>query len=426
LKLIVEKTEKIKGETLIPSSKSHTIRAVIFASLAEGKSIVGNPLKSGDTQAAINACSALGAEIRKKSINELEILGFNGNPIVKKNKINTVNSGTTTNLITSVAALTDKKIIIDGDESIRKRPVEPLLSALNNLGAKAFSINNNGCPPIEIHGKLIGGQTSLDCKSSQYLSSLLITCPLLEQDTNIEIQNLCEAPYIEMTLKWLDDLDIKYRNNNLEKITVYRNQRYRSFNKTIPSDWSSATFILVAAAMLGENVIIKGLDVTDTQADKEVLTYLKEMGAAIKITEKGIIVNKSRLTGCDLNLDNTPDALPAIAVLGCYAEDTTTIKNVVHARIKETDRIKVMTQELSKMGAKIQENYDGMTIEKSRLQGTKVKGYQDHRVIMALSLAGMIAEGKTEIDTAEAFKVTFPNYMELMKSLGAKMTGKVK
>jgi 3-phosphoshikimate 1-carboxyvinyltransferase len=425
MRLIVEKTDKINGETKVPSSKSHTIRGFIFASLAEGKSKLKNALESEDTKAAINACSALGAGIIKKPKGEFEITGFGGSPIIRNREINTLNSGTTTNFIISAAALADEKIIIDGDASIRKRPVRPLLSALINLGAKAFSINNDGCPPIEVQGRMKGGATSLDCKSSQYLSSLLITCPLLDQNTQIEVINICEISYIEMTMKWLDELGIKYQNQDFKKITIHGRQKYFSFEKTIPSDWSSATFLLIASAMLGQNVVINGLDLSDTQADKDVLTYLKKMGSDIKANEKKIIVNKSKLHGCELDLNNTPDALPAIAVLGCYADGETIIKNVAHARIKETDRIKVMTNELSKMGAKVKETDDGMILEHSRLKGTKLKGYNDHRVVMALSLAGMFAEGITEIDTAESIKVTFPNYIEVMNNLGAKMVVEV-
>ncbi len=212
MKLIVQKTGKLSGEVIISSSKSHTIRAFIFASLAEGTSKLTNVLESEDTKAAINGCSALGAKIERKSQGNFEVTGFNGVPKIIEEKINTLNSGTTTNLIASVAALADKKIIIDGDDSIRKRPVQPLLSALNNLGAESLSEKNNGCPPIEITGKMKGGKTSLDCKSSQYLSSLLITCPLLKDETEIELLNVCEKPYIDMTLRWLDELNIRYEN----------------------------------------------------------------------------------------------------------------------------------------------------------------------------------------------------------------------
>ncbi len=422
MKLFIEKTERLIGEAKVPSSKSHTIRGFIFASLAEGTSRLNNVLESEDTKATINACKALGAEIKKKAEGEFEITGFNGSPDVKENKINTLNSGTTTNLITSVAALTSKKIIIDGDESIRKRPIHPLLTALNNLGAMALSVNKNGFPPIEIRGKMIGGKTTLYCSSSQFLSSLLITCPLVSNDTEIKILNLCEVPYIQMTLQWLDKLGIRYQNNDFDTIKIFGNQKYTSFEKSIPSDWSSATFLLIAAAMLGREVVIKDLDLNDVQADKEVLQYLIKMKSNVHIGEKEITIKKSNLEGCELDLNNTPDALPAMAVLGCHAKGRTILKNVAHARIKETDRIQVMTKELSKMKAVISETDDGIIVEQSKLQGTKLKGYNDHRIVMALSLAGLVAKGITEIDTAEAIKVTFPNYVNIMKSLGAKMS----
>ncbi|MCK5281999.1 MAG: 3-phosphoshikimate 1-carboxyvinyltransferase [Nanoarchaeota archaeon] len=421
MKLIVKKTESIEGEAIIPGSKSHTIRAFIFASLAEGKSKITNALESGDTEAAINACSVLGAKIEKKSEGEFEVVGFNGSPKISDNKINTLNSGTTTNLIASVACLSDKKIVIDGDDSIRKRPMQPLLTALNNLGATVMSINNNGCPPIEVGGRLKGGRTELSCVSSQYLSSLLISCPLAPENTEIIVKNICEKPYIEMTLKWLDELGIKYDNENFDKIIIYGKQRYNCFEKSIPKDWSSATFLLAAGVLLGRDIIIRGLDLEDSQADKLVLDYIRKLGADIKIEKECIIVNKSKLIGCELDLNNTPDALPAIAVLACHAEGRTIIKNIAHARIKETDRINVMAQELSKMDAKVEEMDEGLIIEHSVLKGAKVKGRNDHRIVMALSLAGLIAEGETIIDTADAVNVTFPGYVKLMRKLGANM-----
>jgi len=419
MRLKVDRTGDIRGEILVPSSKSHTIRGFVFASLAEGKSKLVNALESADTQAAINACTALGAGIEKKG-GEFIVRGFSGRPKTDA-RIDTLNSGTTTNLIMGTAALGDKRVLIDGDASIRKRTVQPLLDALNALGAKTVSVNNNGCPPVEITGRMKGGRVEVDCRSSQYISSLLINSPLACRDTEIRILNLCEQPYIEMTLRWLDELGIRYENHDFKTIKIFGNQGYKAFEKTIPSDWSSATFLLVAGVMLGKDLMIKGLDIEDTQADKQVLDYLREMGADIRIGKEGIVVNRSMLTGCELDLNNTPDALPAISVLGCYAQGRTVIKNVAHARIKETDRIRVMTDELCRMGAHVEEREDGMAIEHSGLHGAHVHGYHDHRVVMALSLAGMIASGRTEIDTAEAVGVTFPDYAGIMKRIGAKI-----
>lgn len=419
MNLIVNKTDKLSGEIKIPASKSHTIRAIIFASLASGNSKIINPLYSDDTRAAINACQALGAKITEKE-NLILVSGFGAKPKDPEKKLNMLNSGTSLNMLTSISALSDFKVFLDGDSSLRKRPVQPLLDALENLGAYAKSVDSNGCPPVEIQGHLKGGETEIDCKSSQYVSSLLIACPLLNNDTILHIKNLCEIPYIEMTLKWLDELGIKYENKNLEFFKIYGGQQYNSFEKSIPADWSSAAFPICAAAITNSNILLKNLDINDSQGDKKIIEYLKQMGADIKIEGKGIRVRGKELQGMEVDLNETPDLLPVMAVVGCFAKEETKLNNIAHARIKETDRIKVIHDELKKMNADITENKDGLVIKNKPLKSAKLSGHKDHRVVMALSLAGMIADGKTSIDTAESVSVTYPDYFESMKALGAK------
>ena len=224
-----------------------------------------------------------------------------------------------------------------------------------------------------------------------------------------------------MTLDWLDQQQIHYECEGWEVFKVKGRQSYHPFEKRVPGDFSSATFPLCAAAITPSRLLLKGLDMSDTQGDKEVVTMLKSMGADIQTSEGGILVASNELTGCELDLNNTPDALPALAVVGCFAKGETVLKNVAQARIKETDRIKVMATELSKMGADIEEMKDGLIIRQSELKGTKVHGYHDHRVVMALSLAGMMAKGETEIDSAESVDITFPGYVGNMCRLGARM-----
>lgn len=420
MNLIVNKTEKLAGEITISASKSHTIRAVVIASLADGTSKIINPLFSEDTKAAINGCKAFGAKIRQEK-NLIVVEGFNGRPKEPKEKLDMLNSGTSINLLTSVAALGNFKVILDGDASLRKRPVLPLLDTLKNLGVSAKSINNNGCPPIEIHGPIKGGETDVYCKSSQYLSSLLISCPLINNETIIHAKNICEIPYIKMTLKWLDEFNIKYENKNMEYFKIYGKQKYKSFEKTIPSDWSSAAFPICAAAITESDVTIKGLDINDVQGDKKIIDYLRKMGANIRIDNKNneIKIIGAKLNGAEIDLNETPDLLPVMAVVACFAKGETKLINVAHARIKETDRIKVMHDELKKMNADVAEFEDGLVIKHKSLKGALVNGHSDHRVIMALSLAGLIAEGKTVIDTAESVSVTYPDYFKSMKTLGA-------
>ena len=422
MKLIATKSSALNGEILIPGSKSHTIRALVIASLAEGKSEILNPLYSDDTAAAINGCSAFGATIHSGK-NKIDIIGVGKKFKKPTTTINTLNSGTSTNIITGIASLANFPVEINGDSSIQKRTVKPLIDALNNLGATATAINDNGCPPLRIRGPLKGGKTDLFAKSSQYLTSLLISCPLAESDTEIDVNELCEIPYIYMTLSWLREQDIKLDfEEDLSHFYIYGRQQYHPFTKAIPADWSSATFPIVAATIVpNSDVLLKGLDLNDSQGDKAIIDYIGEMGGKISIEPHGIRVKSATLTGKELDLNNTPDALPAIAVLGCFAQGTTVIKNVAHARIKETDRIMVMQQELKKMGADIEETSDGLIIRSSELHGTEVLGHHDHRVVMALSLAGIASTAETSIDTAEAIEVTFPHYIEKMTKLNAQM-----
>lgn len=420
MNLIVKKTEKLTGRIKIPASKSHTIRAVVIASLSDGTSKIINPLKSADTIAALNACRALGAKIE---MNEKEwlITGFSGKPKQPEGVIDFENSGTSSRLIMSVIALGGLSATIDGDASLRKRPMHPLIDALENLGVSVTYLGTKNYLPMKISGKLKGGETEVDCKSSQYVSSLLLSCPLAEQDSEIVVKNICEKPYIEMTLKWLDEQKISYENDNFEVFRIKGGQKYKSFEKEIPGDWSSATFPLCAGAITNSDLILEGLDMEDEQGDKAVVDMLKKMGADIRAKKGALHIRGKELYGLDFDMKDTPDALPAMAIVGCFAKGKTQLLNVSQARIKETDRISIMAQELSKMGADIEELEDGLVIRGSKLNGTNVCGNNDHRVVMALSLAGMIADGKTTIDSAESVGVTYPDYVESMRSINANM-----
>jgi 3-phosphoshikimate 1-carboxyvinyltransferase len=392
---------------------------VVIASLAEGTSRIASPLNSGDTRSAVVACRALGAEIETGQ--EWVITGFAGKPKLRSSKIDVGNSGTSLRLTTSVAALQEDEVVFDGDDSLRTRPLQPLLDALTGLGAQASSLKGNGCCPVSVRGRMRGGQTEVSGITSQYLSSLLITTPLLEGDTELTVSNLHEKPYVEMTLGWLDEQQIGYEREGWECFRIQGKQRYHHFDKRIPGDFSSATFPLCVAAITPSKLVLRGLAMNDTQGDKAVVDMLESMGADIQIADDGVLVSASKLVGRELDLNNTPDALPALAVVGCFAQGQTVLKNVAQARIKETDRIKVMAEELAKMGARIEEMEDGLIIHQSNLIGAHVHGHHDHRVVMALSLAGMMAEGETKIDTAESVDITFPGYVEKMVQAGARM-----
>jgi len=444
MKLIVRKS-RLKGTVLIPGSKSHTIRAVAIASLAAGESLIRNPLESSDTQAAVACYRALGAKIDTSDPKLWKVAGTRGEISSPSEIIDVCNSGTTLRIAMGSAALAPagQTTTFTGDEQTRSRPIGPLIDALNNLGAKCKSLKNNGKAPVEIRGKLKGGKTAIAATTSQYLSSLLLCTPLAPKNTDIDVTLLNEPGYVQMTLDWLDKQQIKYeitdshgfatdftdlicgnRRKESESICVFKikgNQSYKAFDDTIPADFSSATFFLCAAAMSADEVTLLGLDFADSQPDKAVVDYLKAMGANISIEPGSVTIKAAPLKGVELDMNKTPDALPAIAVTAAFAEGTTKLLNVPQARSKETDRIKCMAEELKKLDVDVEELPDGLIIIGGRPKSAELHGRADHRIVMALSLAGLNLDAQCTIDTAEAISVTFPSYVELMKGIGANM-----
>jgi 3-phosphoshikimate 1-carboxyvinyltransferase len=422
MKLVVRKS-RLAGEVTMPASKSHTIRVVAIASLAKGQSSIRKPLVSSDTQAAVDCYRALGAKIDTSNSALWKVVGTGGEITVPDKIIDIGNSGTTLRIAMGSAALAKagQSTTLTGDEQIQSRPVEPLMEALSNLGAKCKSINNNGKAPIEVTGKLAGGKTTIACSTSQYLSSLLLCTPLGANDSEIEVTLLNEPGYVQMTLDWLDKQGIEYKNENMRLFKIKGRQSYKSFDATIPADFSSATFFLCAAAIVADEVTLFGLDFSDSQPDKAVVDYLKAMGANINIGPSSVTIKAAPLKGVELDMNKTPDALPAMAVTAVFAEGETRLVNVPQARAKETDRISALACELKKMGADVEELPDGLIIRQSRPKPAELGGWGDHRIVMALSLAGLSLGGQCTIDTAEAMSVTFPDYVELMKSIGANM-----
>ena len=419
MKLIVEPSS-LTGEVLIPASKSHTMRALVIAALADGVSEITNPLDSLDTRACVAGCRALGADVAADAV--WQVTGVGGKVRTPENVIDVQNSGTTLRFLLSAAAHAEGTTVFTGDASIRKRPAGPLLEALTHLGAEAFSTRGNGCAPFVVRGPLKGGKTRLAAVSSQFLSSLLLSCPLAPDDTRIDVTELNEAPYVRMTLDWLNRRGIAYEAEELTRFRIPGGQGYHGFSRQIPGDFSSATFFAAAAAVTPDaDLTLLGLDMDDQQGDKEVVRMLEQMGAAVVVSANEIRIRPGTLKGAEFDLNATPDALPAMAVVGALADGETRLVNVPQARLKETDRIAVMAAELSKMGAKVEELADGLVVRGGGLKGAHVSGHDDHRIVMALAVAGLAAEGKTVIDTAESAAVTFPNFVELMTSLGANM-----
>jgi 3-phosphoshikimate 1-carboxyvinyltransferase len=420
---LISRKSRLKGTVSIPASKSHTIRAVAIASLAHGQSLIRNPLSSADAASAVSTYRALGATIDISDPNLWKVTGTGGEIQVPAGPVDVGNSGTTLNIALGSASLTGRgqTITFIGDQQTQSRPVGPLLNSLSDLGAKSVSVNDNGKAPAKVTGQLLGGKTSIACSTSQYLSSLLLCTPLAAKDTEIDVTLLNEPGYAQMTLDWLDSQGIKYRKQQMKKFSVKGGQSYKPFDRPVPADFSSATFFLCAAALVGEQVTLLGLDFKDSQPDKAVVDYLKGMGAKITVKADSVTVYASQLKGIEIDMNKTPDALPAMSVTAAFAEGETRLVNVPQARGKETDRIACMAEELRKLSVDVEELPDGLVIQGGRPKPALVHGWGDHRIVMAMALAGLVLDGPLTVDTAEAMSVTFPDYVKLMRSIDAEM-----
>lgn len=423
---------KLQGSVRVPASKSQTIRALLIATFCEGRSIISNPLVSADTLSCLTACRCFGAKIEQFE-HQWVVTGI-GNSDSKKAGlliIDTGNSGTTLYLGSGMAASLSQKVLFTGDQQIRSRPSKALTDAYRTLGAKvSYTMDEEfngqralrpGCPPFLIEGPLTGGEVTIECPTSQYLSSLLLAAPLAKADTRIIVPLLNERPYVQMTLGWLDEQGIRYEASEDDVFTIYGSQHYHPFKKAISGDFSSASFFLCAAAVTASTVSLSGLDENDHQGDKQILQVLESLGAQVS-WEK----DRVTLTGPEegmrgdyrFDLNPIPDALPVLAVTSCYVKGRVILDNVPQARIKETDRITVMRQELTKLGAVIEEKEDGLVIDGTgALRSGTVKGHGDHRVIMACAIGALAADGPITIEGIDAVEITCPEFFSLLESL---------
>jgi 3-phosphoshikimate 1-carboxyvinyltransferase len=294
-----------------------------------------------------------------------------------------------------------------------------LLDSFSQLGARVVSAE--GKCPLTIHGPVRGGRTTADGTTSQFLTALLFSLPMAEGNSEVSLEFLNEKPYIDITLSWLDTLGIKVEHSaDYLHWHIPGGQRVKSFCRVIAADFSTAAFPLVAGVIAGDGVAIRNLDFNDVQGDKKVFSYLEEMGAELEHCSGLLkIVPDRPLTGKVIDLNETPDALPIMAVAACNASGETRLVNAPQARVKEADRIACMTRELAKMGAGVEELPDGMVIRGGKLHGAEVESYGDHRIAMALAVAGLTAEGETVINDAECASVTYPAFIKDFSRLGA-------
>lgn len=414
----------LHGTLPIPGSKSHTIRAVLLALMAEGRSVISRPLLSRDCMAALRAAESLGARVEQRE-GEWVVQGAGRALHAPDNFIDADNSGTTAFFVAAIAALCEGGTFLTGDYQIRRRPILPLVEALNALGAEAC-VTRPGvkAPPVFIRGRLKGGSVRMSGFTSQYISALLLASPGAEGDTEIYVDNPLEKPYLAMTLSWMEKYGVRPEwREDMSYFRVRGGSRYTACDSMVPADWSSVAFPVVAALVSDSRIQIPGVDFEDVQGDKAVIDHLIAMGADIVKDQAGhsLTVRGGRRLkgGLTINLNDIPDSLPALSVAACFAEGETRFTGLSHVRVKETDRVAVMEEELGKMGARVRTTADEMVVTGGPLRGAVVSSHDDHRIAMALICAGLFAEGQTTVLDAECAAVSFTGFFDVMQAAGA-------
>ena len=414
----------LKGTTRIPGNKSATARAIVLGGLAGGVSRVRNPLPGIDSFSIVNMMRALGAKVDTSKAEEWIFEGVANRPQVPGCVLDAGNSGTGYYLVAAVAATIDGYSIVSGDYQICYRPAQPLIDALNDLGAKVFSTRNSGTAPLVVKGPMKGGRAKLPGINSQWLSPLLLAGALTADGITVTVEDLKERPYVSMTMGWMKKAGVNASHENYETFEIPGNQSYQAFSADIPADWGSSGYPMVAAAITESRVTFEGMDPEDFAGERRYPYIIQEMGGNVTFLDGGrtvIVEGGSELHGIEIDCSGTPDAVPALAVLGCKALGKTVLKNIGASRLKETDRTRSIKEELTKMGGRFEETDDSLTIYHSDLKAAKIDGRHDHRIVMATSVAALIAEGRTEISDAEYCGVSFPNFYQLMSALGAKI-----
>ena len=416
----------VTGEVSAPPSKSYTHRAVILASLATGESIIDNPLLSDDTLYTIDACRSLGADIELEG-NRLTITGTGGQIRVTpgREKISAGNSGSTIRMVAPLAALAPTKVVLDGDSQLHQRPVGDLLSALESLGARARSLENNGCPPVEIQGgKLSGGEVTVTGGvSSQHISALLMIAPYTEDGLRIMITDeLRSKPYIDITLNIMRDFGVEAVNQDYKEFLVKGNYIYKGKRYRIEGDYSSAAYFLAAGAIGGKPVTVKNLKADSAQGDKSLLNILSAMGCpVVRQKEQVTVYRRDELKGVTIDMGDYPDLVQTVAVVASYARGKTEMTNIGHLRFKETDRLNDTAAELAKMGIRVDVTDNSMVIYGGKPLGAEIKAHNDHRMAMSLAIAAIFAEGNSIINGAEAVSKSYPRFFSDLASLSAKI-----
>ncbi|RRR71649.1 MAG: 3-phosphoshikimate 1-carboxyvinyltransferase [Candidatus Viridilinea halotolerans] len=425
--LRVKGGNSINGEVTVPASKTHSFRALILASVAEGTSLIRKPKISSDWHEAVKAMTLYGAQIRALEPDVFAVQGVANRLQTPADIIHVNNSGTMLAFVAGIAGACPGWTVLTGDESIRtlRHISKNMIAPFEQLGVTVISTKGDGMAPFLIKGRVEGGQACMNGIGCQPVFSVLIAAALAPEPVELFVEHPGETAYIDLLLYWFDKVGLAYENvgGSYEHYKFPGKRVPQAFDQTIALEWSAPPYPLLAAMITpNSEVKVRGMDLSDPYGDKRVIYALQQMGADLVIEPDCLTARTSQLRGIELDMNELPDQLPTIAIAACFAQGETVIKNALTARWKECDRIAAVCTELKKMGAKVTEREDGLIIHQDgtwRLRGATVDGYYDHRMVMAFSVAGLAMDEELIISDAQMIEKSFGQYVTEMKVAGA-------
>ncbi len=411
---------KLSGSVTLPPSKSLSHRAIICAALCDGISEIDNIGQSEDIDATISAMEALGASIKKDG-NRLIVDGTDTLKIEKPVMLDCGESGSTLRFLIPIALHCGAEVTFTGRGRLPERPLQPFYTLFDRRGIRYTA--NEGMLPLALNGGDISGQIEIEGNiSSQFISGLLFSLPLYNFDSEIKVVTPLESKgYVDMTIDVMRQFGVGVSNNNYHTFKIKGGQQYKSTNYTVEADYSQAAFFL-AAGVLGSFVVCRGLNPDSVQGDREIINILKKMGASVVAEGDGIAAVPSVLHGCEIDAAQIPDLVPIIAVLGSLAKGETVIKNALRLRIKESDRLTSIAQQLNTLGATVIEKNDGLVIEGiGSLSGGTVSSENDHRIAMSIAIASTCCNEEIVLGNSDCVKKSYPDFWKDFAELGGKI-----
>jgi 3-phosphoshikimate 1-carboxyvinyltransferase len=410
---------RISGAITVPPSKAETHRALIASLLTKGECRVLNPSICDDTIATRRAVMALGANVVENEDGWV-VCG----PTSLRKPLGPIycgESGATLRFMGPIVALAPGLTVLRMGQSLRRRPIKPIVESLHQLGVKSRFDENLGILVVE-GGGIQGGRLTIPGNiSSQFISGLLFALPLGLRDSEIKITSRLESKgYVDLTIQTLLKHQVKVSEGSSGYV-VPGNQEYLPYNHVIQGDYSSAAFLLAAAIATGSTLHLKGLSVDSLQPDRAIIRVLQDMGAKVLVGHDWVEIRNASLSGIRISAAQIPDLVPVCAVLGCLASGVTEIVDASRLRLKESDRLMVLESELTRMGANVRSTNDSLYVRQSSLHGAEVDSHGDHRIVMALTIAALAARGTTKIHGADCVKKSYPGFFSDLVAIGAEI-----